>query len=93
MQVKEGWGPLCKFLNVPEPSIPFPRVNDTDVVLAVRRDLLIVSWLIVVGLPILLAALGYGYGFGAQDIGFFIAAVFLFIKLMGSIFMNVIFKK
>jgi hypothetical protein len=26
---KEGWGPLCKFLDVDEPKIPFPRVNDT----------------------------------------------------------------
>jgi hypothetical protein len=27
--VKEGWGPLCKFLEVEEPDIPFTRVNDT----------------------------------------------------------------
>jgi hypothetical protein len=27
--VKEGWGPLCKFLGVEEPQVPFPRVNDT----------------------------------------------------------------
>ena len=27
--VKEGWGPLCKFLEIDEPDIPFPRVNDT----------------------------------------------------------------
>lgn len=27
--VKEGWGPLCKFLDVPEPDIPFPHINDT----------------------------------------------------------------
>lgn len=27
--VKEGWGPLAKFLGVPEPSEPFPRVNET----------------------------------------------------------------
>ena len=26
--VKEGWGPLCKFLNVPVPDVPFPHVND-----------------------------------------------------------------
>ena len=26
--VKEGWGPLCAFLDVPVPEIPFPRVND-----------------------------------------------------------------
>ena len=27
-QVKDGWGPLCKFLNVPAPSDAFPRTND-----------------------------------------------------------------
>ena len=27
--VKEGWGPLCKFLEVDVPEGPFPRVNDT----------------------------------------------------------------
>ena len=26
--VKQGWGPLCQFLGVPEPDCPFPRVND-----------------------------------------------------------------
>lgn len=24
--VKEGWGPLCKFLEVPEPDTPFPHL-------------------------------------------------------------------
>jgi hypothetical protein len=27
--VREGWGPLCRFLEVPMPSEPFPRLNDT----------------------------------------------------------------
>jgi hypothetical protein len=27
--VKEGWGPLCAFLDVPVPDVPFPRVNDS----------------------------------------------------------------
>jgi hypothetical protein len=27
-EVKEGWGPLCEFLGVPEPQEPFPRLND-----------------------------------------------------------------
>ena len=29
-QVKQGWGPLCEFLDVPIPDCPFPRVNDTE---------------------------------------------------------------
>ncbi len=27
-QVREGWDPLCAFLDVPVPSEPFPRTND-----------------------------------------------------------------
>jgi hypothetical protein len=26
---KEGWAPLCRFLEVPIPDEPFPRLNDT----------------------------------------------------------------
>ena len=29
-EVKQGWEPLCKFLNVPIPSTPFPRSNTRD---------------------------------------------------------------
>jgi len=32
-QVKEGWGPLCQFLGVPVPDLPFPNVNDTPTML------------------------------------------------------------
>lgn len=28
-EVKDGWEPLCAFLNKPVPSTPFPKVNDT----------------------------------------------------------------
>jgi len=27
-EVKDGWGPLCDFLEAPEPDEPFPRTND-----------------------------------------------------------------
>jgi len=29
-EVKQGWEPLCKFLGVPQPDGPFPRINDTE---------------------------------------------------------------
>jgi hypothetical protein len=29
-EVAEGWGPLCRFLGVPEPAEPFPRANTTE---------------------------------------------------------------
>jgi len=28
--VKEGWAPLCKFLDVPVPDMPFPRTNESS---------------------------------------------------------------
>jgi hypothetical protein len=28
--VKQGWGPLCAFLDMPEPDGPFPRTNDRE---------------------------------------------------------------
>jgi Sulfotransferase domain len=27
--VKEGWGPLCEFLELPVPEGPFPHLNDS----------------------------------------------------------------
>ena len=30
--VKEGWEPLCNFLGIPVPNIPFPYVNDHETV-------------------------------------------------------------
>ena len=36
--VKEGWEPLCRFLEVPIPGEPFPRLNDTASFLAWAED-------------------------------------------------------
>ncbi len=33
-EVAQGWGPLCKFLGVPVPAIPFPNSNSTGEFLA-----------------------------------------------------------
>lgn len=29
-EAKEGWGPLCRFLEVDEPTTPYPRVNSRE---------------------------------------------------------------
>jgi hypothetical protein len=29
-EAKEGWEPLCKFLGVPVPDVPYPRGNDSE---------------------------------------------------------------
>lgn len=43
--VKEGWEPLCQFLEVPVPNIPFPRSNDQ----LERKQLLRRRWTIIGG--------------------------------------------
>ena len=37
--VKEGWGPLCRFLGVPQPDEPFPRLNDTATMQAMMKQM------------------------------------------------------
>lgn len=39
-QVTEGWGPLCRFLSVPEPNEPFPNLNDRDEIKRTIRNLI-----------------------------------------------------
>lgn len=34
--VREGWGPLCTFLGVPVPSVPFLRANSRDEMIGMR---------------------------------------------------------
>jgi hypothetical protein len=30
LDAKYGWEPLCRFLDQPVPTIPFPRTNDRE---------------------------------------------------------------
>ncbi len=39
-QVTDGWGPLCRFLGVPEPPEPFPNLNDRQAIKQVIRNLI-----------------------------------------------------
>ncbi len=50
-QAKEGWGPLCKFLGVPEPANPYPRVNDTASMRSVIHKVKIMSYATLLGFP------------------------------------------
>jgi hypothetical protein len=52
-EVKEGWGPLCKFLCVEEPDKPFPRLNDTAEMRRRLRTMRSISY----ALPAILALL------------------------------------
>jgi len=53
--VKQGWEPLCTFLNLPLPNLPFPKINDRREVEALNFLLRGVIWVVVLALPILLA--------------------------------------
>ncbi|EJU05222.1 hypothetical protein DACRYDRAFT_113399 [Dacryopinax primogenitus] len=51
--VKEGWEPLCAFLGVPVPTVPFPRKNDTAEMkrlLRVGTMLGVIFWIAELGL-------------------------------------------
>lgn len=45
--VKQGWEPLCRFLEVPVPDQPFPHVNDTAEFQGRIRSMNAMSWAIL----------------------------------------------
>ena len=62
--VKEGWNPLCKFLEVPVPNAPFPWENDTAELRGRFNKVKWASYLIIVGLPVLSALSVFYYCYG-----------------------------
>ena len=57
-EAKDGWGPLCEFLNVPMPEGPFPHVNDTASINENFNSLKIQSKLVFIVLPVFLSIAG-----------------------------------
>ena len=53
--VRDGWAPLCKFLDRPVPDIPFPNVNDTAMMQLSFNIIRIVCWSVVLLVPVALA--------------------------------------
>ena len=53
--VKDGWEPLCSFLGLPVPSDPFPNINDRKAVQTLKIVLKVIIWIVMVGIPLLLA--------------------------------------
>jgi hypothetical protein len=54
--VKQGWGPLCKILNVPVPDEPFPHANDANAIQAAFVTLLkraAFRWLQWIGMAVI----------------------------------------
>lgn len=52
MNLKEGWQPLCTFLDKPVPREPFPRLNDAEEAEKVAKGIFvrcILVWLGIIG--------------------------------------------
>ena len=47
-EARQGWGPLCAFLGLPEPDGPFPHVNDSTTVNRALRVLSATPWVLLV---------------------------------------------
>ena len=54
-EVKQGWKPLCKFLNSPIPEEPFPNVNDSASMIQKFKLLKYVSFITLYITPGILA--------------------------------------
>ncbi|KAH9996999.1 hypothetical protein F4779DRAFT_622991 [Xylariaceae sp. FL0662B] len=53
MELKEGWAPLCKFLNKPIPTCPFPRSNESKAVEELAKQIsgkAMMTWLMILAL-------------------------------------------
>jgi len=59
--VKEGWEPLCKFLEFPIPEQPFPRTNDSNFIQNLVQSGKLQAYLTFLGLPTLLGIIVYFY--------------------------------
>ena len=55
--VKEGWEPLCKFLNLPQPEVPFPHANDSETMKKTFANIKVMSRIVVWGLVAILVAI------------------------------------
>ena len=63
-EVKQGWGPLCAFLGVPVPEVPFPKVNDTAEFQGRVRIIRALSWtFLTVAVALLLSLVWFLLGF------------------------------
>ena len=51
--VREGWEPLCTFLDLPIPDIPFPNVNDKRQIQAIYNMVRLLAWSTLFTLPML----------------------------------------
>ncbi|EJU05219.1 hypothetical protein DACRYDRAFT_74378 [Dacryopinax primogenitus] len=72
--VKEGWEPLCKFLGVPVPDVPFPHTNDSATVKANIRMAKLMGLACWIGI---LTVAGGAYYWGVNEGGWKAVAGFI----------------
>ena len=58
-EIGAGWGPLCKFLDMPIPDVPYPKTNDTAEFKRVLNFLNLLGWAIVTAPTVGLASFMY----------------------------------
>lgn len=59
-QVKDGWEPLCAFLDVPVPNEPFPHLNDREEMRRRTNEMKVISRVLpIVGGGLLLGLIGW----------------------------------
>ena len=51
--VKEGWKPICEFLDLPVPNLPFPRTNDSAAKNTQYNRRKFKAYVAILGIPIL----------------------------------------
>lgn len=56
-RAQEGWKPLCDFLGVEQPDIPYPWLHQGNTLEDVKANLRIVNKVVVYGIPIVMALL------------------------------------
>ena len=61
--VKDGWEPLCEFLEVPVPDEPFPHLNEREMLQKVLRQVKIASVIVPVVVLALIAWIVYAWLF------------------------------
>ena len=77
--VSEGWEPLCKFLDLPVPDVPFPNINDRQEVTNLCRIIQLISWGGVLSLALLFTCtLYYQTGGAGIILSITVAAAILF---------------
>jgi hypothetical protein len=54
---KEGWEPLCRFLDVPVPADPYPHLNDAATIKRALLAIKVLGWLLLAGVVLGVVAL------------------------------------